>query len=57
MWRQVIADDGKRRVEMFEEERRITGLLAGLLSGLVLAGANRKPDADRDDGLLRYPAP
>jgi CHAT domain-containing protein len=30
----------------------ITGLLPGLLSGLVLAGANAEPEPGRDNGLL-----
>ncbi len=33
-------------------EARITGLLPGLLSGLVCSGANAPPDAARDNGLL-----
>jgi hypothetical protein len=30
----------------------VAGYDPGLLSGLVLAGANREPDAERDDGIL-----
>jgi hypothetical protein len=52
MWRQVKSQSGEMRLEMFEEERRIVGLMPGLLSGLVFAGANRVPDQGRDDGLL-----
>jgi CHAT domain-containing protein len=52
MWRQVQSESGERRLEMFEEERRIVGLMPGLLSGLVFAGANRVPESGRDDGLL-----
>jgi CHAT domain-containing protein len=52
MWRQVQSESGEWRMEMFEEERRIVGLMPGLLSGLVFAGANRVPDHGRDDGLL-----
>ncbi|GJM45362.1 MAG: hypothetical protein DHS20C21_22040 [Gemmatimonadota bacterium] len=52
MWRRVAADEGGVRMEMLEEERRIVGLMPGLLSGLVLAGANKIPEEGRDDGLL-----
>ena len=34
------------------EQRRVTGLLPGFLSGVVCAGASAPPDPDRDDGLL-----
>lgn len=34
------------------EERLVTGLLPGLLTGLVFAGANEKPGGARDDGYL-----
>ena len=33
-------------------ERRVTGLLPGLLTGLVFAGANARPGSARDDGYL-----
>jgi CHAT domain-containing protein len=36
----------------FTEELRVAGLLPGLLTGLVFAGANATPDAARDDGYL-----
>ena len=51
MWEQV---KGQRGVEMRmrEEQERLTGMLPGLLSGLVFAGANKAPKAGRDDGLL-----
>jgi CHAT domain-containing protein len=52
MWRQVKSPSGERRMEMFEEERRLVGLMPGLLSGLVFAGANRIPESGREDGLL-----
>ena len=61
MWEQVVAegDDGGRfvRMEMRPEERRLTGMLPGLLSGLVLAGANAAPEGDRDDGFLTAEEP
>jgi len=37
---------------MSGETERITGLLPGLLSGLVCAGANLPAESGRDDGLL-----
>ncbi len=52
MWRRVKQDDGKRRMVMFEEDERLVGMLPGLMSGLVLAGANKTSPADRDDGFL-----
>ena len=33
-------------------ERSVVGFNPGLLSGIVLAGANLPPDPDRDDGIL-----
>jgi len=51
-------DDGDLRRDVEEllaslEEGAETDALPGLLSGLVLAGANKPPeDADRDDGFL-----
>jgi tetratricopeptide (TPR) repeat protein/CHAT domain-containing protein len=43
-------DGGPRR--MPEELRRVTGLMPGLLSGLVCAGANARDTETRDDGYL-----
>lgn len=53
MWEQAKGSRGTELV-MREEERRLTGYLPGLLSGLVLAGANRADEsgAGRDDGFL-----
>jgi CHAT domain-containing protein len=34
------------------EERALIGYPPGLLSGLALAGANREPDPDHEDGIL-----
>lgn len=51
MWEQVRGERGMQ-MRMREEDQRITGMLPGLLSGLVLAGANREPAPGRDDGLL-----
>ena len=52
MWRSVSTNGGPSRLEMFEEQKQIYGLMPGLLSGLVLAGANRPPVENREDGLL-----
>ncbi len=54
MWEQV-KDTGSTdgfRMQMRPEERLLTGMLPGLLSGLVLAGANKAPDEGREDGFL-----
>ena len=45
------ADRGATRSES-DPSRGFVGYPPGLLSGLVLAGANRAPDADHDDGIL-----
>ncbi len=45
-------DEDSDYAGMRNAERRITGLLPGLLSGLVFAGANFPPEAGRDNGLL-----
>ncbi len=55
MWEQALdAVGGERGMQMTESAARLTGLHPGLLSGLVLAGANRPPDEDEDgdDGYL-----
>ena len=52
MWREVKEEDGRTRLEMFGEQKHIVGLMPALLSGLVLAGANKTPAEGRDDGLL-----
>lgn len=44
-----LAESGRG---MNEEARRLTGFLPGLLSGLVLTGANRADPANAEDGLL-----
>lgn len=49
---QQVTDTRGPRSPLGEEEQRITGMLPGLLSGLVLAGANSPVDEQRDDGLL-----
>ncbi len=40
------------RIRRTPEEKRVSGLMPGLLSGLVCAGANRPPEEGRDNGLL-----
>lgn len=35
-----------------ERDRMIRGFSPGLLSGLVFSGANRKPELNKDDGIL-----
>jgi len=48
----LMENGRKASSESLGEERRAVGLLPGLLSGLVLAGVNAKPDPARDDGYL-----
>ena len=45
-------DDKTARGSEGFAEQKVTGWHPGLLSGLVLAGANREPDPERDDGIL-----
>lgn len=54
MWKNAKEEDEETAssLGMRETERRITGLLPGLLSGLVFAGANAPPERGRDNGLL-----
>lgn len=52
MWTQVKDAGGEAQLEMLDEQQQIVGQMPGLLSGLVLAGANRSPAPERDDGLL-----
>jgi CHAT domain-containing protein len=61
MWEQALdAVSGERGLRMTDTAARLTGLHPGLLSGLVLAGANQPPEEDasdteapvRDDGYL-----
>ncbi len=52
MWEEVERK-GRVEVAMPDELRRVTGLLPGLLSGLVCAGANRpRAPTETDDGFL-----
>lgn len=48
------ADQTDRKFASFRQQRdeMIRGFSPGLLSGLALAGANREPTADADDGIL-----
>ncbi len=41
-----------RKIQVTERKKTVTGQLPGLLSGLVFAGANAKPEEGRDNGLL-----
>ena len=52
MWEEVREGGDLRAPRMRDAEARLTGMLPGLLSGLVLAGANRPAPPGRDDGLL-----
>lgn len=51
-WGSMRVVRGKRRIEMRDVPRKVSGNLPGLLSGVVLAGSNRRSVEDRDDGLL-----
>jgi CHAT domain-containing protein len=51
MWEMVKEKEGVR-MEMRREERRVTGMLPGLLSGIVCAGANQPAGTQQEDGLL-----
>ncbi len=51
-WARVRDDERGDRVEMLESVERITGLLPGLLSGLVFAGANDETPVGGANGLL-----
>jgi len=51
MWEEV-REAGGFREQMAEGPRRATGLMPGLLSGLVLAGANLPPEPGQRDGYL-----
>lgn len=50
------SDDAKKSSietsRMFRPDRGVTGMHPGLLSGIVLAGANAEVDPRRDDGIL-----
>ncbi len=43
---------GAAETELFGGRREASGFHPGLLSGIVLAGANQPVDADSDDGIL-----
>lgn len=51
MWQQARESD-RAELEMSDETKRVTGLMPGLLSGLVCAGANLPRDASGDNGSL-----
>ena len=51
-WKKIREQDQDGRDLLRETEQQVVGLLPGLLSGLVFAGANAKPDPGRDNGLL-----
>ena len=52
--RSALKDSADRGARLSESDssRRFVGYPPGLLSGLALAGANRPPDAEHDDGIL-----
>ena len=52
--RSALKNSADRGTKLSESDpsRGFVGYPPGLLSGLVLAGANRAPDADHDDGIL-----
>ena len=53
MWESALNETtGERGMRMREGAARLVGLHPGLLSGLVLAGANTPPPEGRDDGYL-----
>lgn len=52
LWDQAREESGRDRMEMFPEARRLTGILPGFLSGLVLAGAGDPYGEGREDGFL-----
>ena len=52
MGERVARGGGDFESRMREPERQLTGYHPGLLSGLVLAGANAPSPEDRDEGLL-----
>jgi CHAT domain-containing protein len=53
MWEQAKNEAGKMEMFIRPEMKRLTGMLPGLLSGLVCAGANKATrEKDRDDGFL-----
>ena len=51
-WKKIREPDDDARELLRDTERKVVGLYPGLLSGLVFAGANAKPEAGRDNGLL-----
>ncbi len=51
MWDRIRDESGRARMVMRAEIEQITGLHPGLLSGLVLSGANR-PNPGLEDGFL-----
>ena len=52
--RSALAPSDKARLAMFGElaRRQVSGYHPGVLSGIVLAGANRRPENGKDDGIL-----
>ncbi len=56
MWKNSEEDGSERgQIEMREKERVITGLLPGLLSGLVFSGANADPERGKLSALRTAP--
>lgn len=52
MWESVQGEGRSGELRMRDASRALTGLVPGLLSGLVCAGANRPAGEGRDNGLL-----
>lgn len=51
-WSSMQGDERKGHAELIDNVERVTGLLPGLLSGLVFAGANTASESGRANGLL-----
>lgn len=52
MWKQARGEEGAVGVRLDTEDRLLISKYPGLMTGLVLAGANRATDPDREDGFL-----
>jgi CHAT domain-containing protein len=52
MWESALNEQGRQELRMSDEAAHLVGKHPGLLSGLVCAGANERPEGERDDGYL-----